>query len=458
MRRVERLLTQIRRPTDNESVTADTQGVQDEELLEALNDAQAYLQQELETINSEPFERESFLDTVSGQEAYDLPDRIYLGQNVVLVECLTGSGSQTYYPLRKIELHERRTVPTGGMPSYYVTRNKQILLNPFPTVSITDGIRLNAVQQLPRLDKRRAQITAVTVSSGEVTDITVDATDYADYFQGATEFSASRILVDDHFSIVDADGNIKARNIPITAIAEVDVADVDTITFPTKSACAAGDYVVVYDTQDRAWAVAVNKTGSDPEPTGPIWSAIPAARKAQANLATDTTAAQVAARFEDAFNNLTGFATAFTTSDVMANGLMTVTNDTAGFVLPGFTSDKFEINTGFLSIAQTVEGSATGEATITSYTPESTSETASVGDYLVAGANATTHSELPLACEPFLITWGKWQIFERDNRFDSAAKMSERLQLLEKSLKDAWHRISDDVAYIPILNTDYLFG
>lgn len=82
-------------------------------------------------------------------------------------------------------------------------------------------------------------------------------------------------------------------------------AEVDTATFDTKANTGAGDYLVIYDTAGLAWAVAANISGTDPAPTGAIWVAIPAARKAQVNLSATTTAATVATAFQNAFNALT---------------------------------------------------------------------------------------------------------------------------------------------------------
>lgn len=320
MRRIERLITAIRTPTDNETAVTDQSGISDDEITSILNDAQSYLQQELETINDEPFVRETTLNTVAGTEAVQLPARTYLGQNIKMVEYSPTGAVVSFRRLRQITLFERQAIAGGGQPQYYMTRNKQLLLSPIPSASVTGGIRLNFVQQLPTLSKRRAKIASRTIVAGALTALTLDITDYATYFPGASAFSSTSILVDDLFSIVDANGTITARNVPITAI----------------------------------------------------------------------------------------------------NG--------------------------------------SGVCTLGTYTPESSTETAAVGSYLVAGSNATTHCELPDACEQFLIHWGKWQVLERDGFFQESQSEQARLQKLETSIKGAWNRISNDVHYIPILNSDYLFG
>lgn len=82
------------------------------------------------------------------------------------------------------------------------------------------------------------------------------------------------------------------------------VASVDTATFDTFANTTSGDYLVIYDTAGLAWAIAADKTGSAPQPTGVIWTAIPAARKAKVDISAAVTAAQVATAFQNAFNAL----------------------------------------------------------------------------------------------------------------------------------------------------------
>lgn len=126
--------------------------------------------------------------------------------------------------------------------------------------------------------------------------------------------------------------------------------EVTTATFDTQANTDAGDYIVIYDTEGLAWAVAADLTGTDPEPTGAIWAAIPAGRKAQADLSAAVSAADVAAAFELAFDGLTDVP--FTTDDTAADGTMIFT-----VVLFGVTTDavtKNEDDSGAGSIAAVV--------------------------------------------------------------------------------------------------------
>jgi hypothetical protein len=100
------------------------------------------------------------------------------------------------------------------------------------------------------------------------------------------------------------------------------VSEVTTLTFETKADSDAGDYFVIYDTAGLAWAASVNKAGTDPEPTGAVWAAIPAARKVHVDISSATTAAQVAALFELGLDALTSVP--FATDDSAADGTMLI--------------------------------------------------------------------------------------------------------------------------------------
>lgn len=148
---------------------------------------------------------------------------------------------------------------------------------------------------------------------------------------------------------------------------------IETLTFDTQANTGDGDYVVVYDTAGLAWAVAADKTGSSPEPTGAVWTAIPAGRKAQADISGDTTAAQVAASFETAFDGISGFTAVITSDDTAANGTMTMTNVLRGPVTASVVKDDDDAGAGSISAATTNAGVAstvdasTDEITIASH-------------------------------------------------------------------------------------------
>lgn len=168
----------------------------------------------------------------------------------------------------------------------------------------------------------------------------------------------------DTFPLLEGSTGEYASAIGITLNVDVDTpsavtfdsgeSEVTTLTFPTKAATTAGDYVVIYDTAGLGWAVAVDKAGGDPAPTGAIWASIPAARKAQANISADTTAAEVAARFELAFDALTSVP--FATDDTAANGTMIITVTARGDTTDAVVKNADDSGAGSISEAQTNQG------------------------------------------------------------------------------------------------------
>jgi hypothetical protein len=97
---------------------------------------------------------------------------------------------------------------------------------------------------------------------------------------------------------------------------------VNTVTFGAKAAMANGQFVVVTDTNGAKWAVSATAAPA----ASAIWNAIPAGKKALCDLATATSAAEVAALFEIAFDGLTGFTALCVTDDTPADGTLSFTH------------------------------------------------------------------------------------------------------------------------------------
>lgn len=95
---------------------------------------------------------------------------------------------------------------------------------------------------------------------------------------------------------------------------------------------------------------------TDAAPSGAIWTALNAARKGEADISADTTAAQVAARVETALNALTGFTAAITSDDTAANGTMTLTQTIRGPVTNPVPKNAAETGAGSIAGVETTAG------------------------------------------------------------------------------------------------------
>jgi hypothetical protein len=132
--------------------------------------------------------------------------------------------------------------------------------------------------------------------------------------------------------------------------------EVTTLTFDTQANTDSGDYVVIYDTAGLGWAVYADLSGTDPEPSGAIYAAIPAGRKGAADLSAATTAATVAAAFELAFDALTSVP--FATDDSANDGTMLVTMTLRGTTTDAVVKNEDDSGAGSIQEAQTNQGVA----------------------------------------------------------------------------------------------------
>ena len=81
-------------------------------------------------------------------------------------------------------------------------------------------------------------------------------------------------------------------------------------------------------------------------------------------------------------------------------------------------------------------------------------ESASVpaGSYIVGGKDTTTHSELDISVERYLISYCAWKILKRDSSVDSTEAVQE-LSAMAQEIVKSYAMVSDDVQYVPQLNS-----
>lgn len=244
MRYLGEILAQVRLQTDNEDTsTADgvtVTGIRDEEFIQYFNDAQDRLQSRISSANSpyENFVVESEIDIVSGQEEYDIPDRLFFNKEVRDVAYSPTGLAVDYLPLRK-EYFINRSTQTATYPSMYYRRFGKICINPIPSSS-TGKLRVLYERSLDDLDIRRGQISDVSgLTETTFSSITLDTT---------ADVSSTTNLTNAQFiCVVDAYGAVKAYNIPVgsfTSSTRV-LAPSSSHAFASGETIAAGDYVVI---------------------------------------------------------------------------------------------------------------------------------------------------------------------------------------------------------------------
>jgi len=211
---VNSLLALVRKSTGNRN----TDGIYDDEFIESFNDAQKLIQARLVDVNSNIFFKTGYLSIVSGQVEYDLPSDLFMSTMIKTVEITsTANGSlDTYYPLQLVERVEQ-----SYLYGYKISGGK-LILSFTPSVGVANGIKLDYVKSLKRLELRRGTITSLaplTVNTATVPDKTFWDSDY--------------------LTIVDLNGVQKVAGVVFTSFSAGVI-----ITPPSVTAAAIGDYVI----------------------------------------------------------------------------------------------------------------------------------------------------------------------------------------------------------------------
>lgn len=234
MRRIDLLVTQSRKDSENQDFT-DTTGIDDESFLYWVNSAQERMQSLITAKNPSVFEAEKIVSVVANQEAYALPSDIFLGTRVENIEFSETGLLANYRQLKQGRLLERISgIP--GVPYFYIRRSSTILLQPIPQSS-SGLLRITYQKKLPKLDKRRGQVGTVVLTSDAITSLILDTTQLID---------RDALLEEDFITVVDRYGNIKMQDIPIDDINEASgtVTITSGFTFQSGETIAAGDYVL----------------------------------------------------------------------------------------------------------------------------------------------------------------------------------------------------------------------
>jgi hypothetical protein len=235
MRYVEKLLTQIRRESENEDATATT-GISDDEILQYINDAQDRLQSVIETSNPLVFTEEVIIPSIGDQEAYDIPEDAYIFNKIVDVEYSASASTDEFYHLTPRTM-KRRDSSISGLPSEYVRRQGQILLQPKPQSA--GEIRLTYVKRIDNIDKRRGVLSVAATSGDTITALEIDPS-------GNPSLDFDTLSDEDFLCVISKLGKINMRNIPISSIDQTTgVVTLEAgFTFDSDESINVGDFVV----------------------------------------------------------------------------------------------------------------------------------------------------------------------------------------------------------------------
>jgi hypothetical protein len=205
MRNIEQLIAASRRSTGNTDFS-DTAGVQDEEFLQAFNDAQEEIHSLINLTFPAILMAEKVIQLSSNVASYPVPSNCYMGTRIDHVEHSPSGLLQDFYPIRKGAPRERLNGQSGN-PAFYIRQGSEIILQPVPQGG--GSIRVTYQKAVPVLEKRRGTVSSVTLSSNQITDLYLDTTVLLD---------DTSLVEQNYITIVDKNGQIKMQGIPVDSI------------------------------------------------------------------------------------------------------------------------------------------------------------------------------------------------------------------------------------------------
>lgn len=238
MKRLNFILAQARRMTNNEDPSEDD-GIQDSELIPYVNAGQDRIFGKIVTLHPGLFEKEAEIDSVSGQEVYDLPRDCFLSNKITGIEYSSTGDAEDYYPLEK-RYKINRDSGSNGLPGCYILKSGQFIANPIPQDS-SGKFRVSYIRDIQHLDLRRGKVSAVTLNSSTktITSLTLDVAD--------TNHDQDTLDENDYICIVDKDGVLQMADIDYSAVnSSTGAVTVDSsFVYLTGEEITVGDYVVV---------------------------------------------------------------------------------------------------------------------------------------------------------------------------------------------------------------------
>jgi len=210
MRNIKYILQDIREATENQDVSSFI-GISDRELLRIVNESQQKLQAEIVKKSPKVFTSEKVY-VVDGSKSYDLPYNCFLGNKVTDVKYRQSATGSMEYKLHQDYVTNNEY--TGrGYPETYIRQNGKLIIQPQP---VTGNMRVTYVKRVPKLDLKRAVVSAVTLdtSTKTITSLSADIL--------TEEFDTASLNRDEFLTVVDSLGNIKMANIRFTNLSTTD--------------------------------------------------------------------------------------------------------------------------------------------------------------------------------------------------------------------------------------------
>ena len=203
MRRVELLIEEIRDLSGNQRYDSNS-GASQARMVRYLKNAQDKIVREAANSKSKYLLKEFILNTVNAQERYPYPEDQYM-KNIDTLEY--SQNNRDYTEIDAVYTKDRQS-NYNGYPNGYIIREDGYLLTP-PSNSGA-FLRLNYIRQPNKPQKRGGQISAITVSSGQITAMTLNVAE--------ASFDGAEINKEYYLCIVNRDGQIKVKNVQYDSV------------------------------------------------------------------------------------------------------------------------------------------------------------------------------------------------------------------------------------------------
>ena len=194
MRRIDFLIRQCRRATDNKDINA----LVDFEIIQYFNDAQRSIQNIIFQANgsADIFSRTKNLTLTANQTTVPLPVDIYAQNSVYDVFMLASIGGNIIQHIRRVSPKERDTI------FGYVLQGKNLLLTTNLNNSATNNLAINYEAKLPIFSPILSTVRSIDTLNNTVTV-------GSDLLENYPEF----YLEDEKFSFVDSEGVTKVNRL-----------------------------------------------------------------------------------------------------------------------------------------------------------------------------------------------------------------------------------------------------
>jgi hypothetical protein len=228
-------ITAIRRDTRNlDTYSASNQtGISDEDFLRYYNFAQERIYSLIVNTKAKVFLTEEEF-TIDGSESYSLTGNVYLKSSISDVKFSHSGEDKDYREIRERDM-SYRDFNESSYAKFYSRKNNEIFLSPRVT-NTSAKLLVTHRRMIDRVDTRRGQVTARTLSATQLTALTLNTSS-----DDATALGSAQILC-----VCNKYGVPQMINIPITSYdSGTGVVTLDAYTFAAGETVAVGDYVTI---------------------------------------------------------------------------------------------------------------------------------------------------------------------------------------------------------------------